>query len=116
MGVRGDMGGWFNDKLAGARAAVSVSPTPVAPTPLNPRQQVSAPARDLLKQLLERNPAKRTRAAEALRHPWLMVRHGGSAAGLAARAAAGAHSQHRPRPTHPLTHTPRHTPAVAAGR
>lgn len=28
-------------------------------------------ARDLLKRMLERNPGKRTRAAEALRHPWL---------------------------------------------
>jgi serine/threonine protein kinase len=32
---------------------------------------VSAPGRDLLKQMLERDPAKRVRAADALRHPWL---------------------------------------------
>lgn len=32
---------------------------------------MSAPARDLLKAMLERNPAKRIRAADALRHPWL---------------------------------------------
>ncbi|KAI7836721.1 hypothetical protein COHA_009419 [Chlorella ohadii] len=34
-------------------------------------REVSAPARDLLKAMLERNPAKRIRAADALRHPWL---------------------------------------------
>ncbi|KAL4434088.1 hypothetical protein ABPG75_000529 [Micractinium tetrahymenae] len=34
-------------------------------------REVSAPAKDLLKQMLERNPAKRIRAAQALRHPWL---------------------------------------------
>ncbi|KAL4446799.1 hypothetical protein ABPG77_008043 [Micractinium sp. CCAP 211/92] len=34
-------------------------------------REVSAPAKDLLKQMLERNPAKRVRAADALRHPWL---------------------------------------------
>ena len=38
------------------------------------RSQVSAPARDLLKAMLERNPAKRIRAADALRHPWLQAR------------------------------------------
>ncbi|KAI3434801.1 hypothetical protein D9Q98_002859 [Chlorella vulgaris] len=34
-------------------------------------REVSPPARDLLKQMLDRNPAKRLRAGAALRHPWL---------------------------------------------
>lgn len=43
-------------------------------TTLLPVPQVSAPARDLLKAMLDRNPAKRIRAADALRHPWLQAR------------------------------------------
>ena len=43
------------------------SPLPCSP----PLRQVSTPARDLLKQMLDRNPARRVRAGEALRHPWL---------------------------------------------
>ena len=50
-----------------ARAAAPPRPAPPLIAPL----QVSAPGRDLLKQMLERDPAKRVRAADALRHPWL---------------------------------------------
>jgi len=46
----------------------------LSPSLAAPQTQVSAPARDLLKAMLERNPAKRIRAADALRHPWLQAR------------------------------------------
>lgn len=48
-------------------------PGPLLLPPLHPppHPQVSPPARDLLKQMLDRNPAKRLRAGAALRHPWL---------------------------------------------
>lgn len=58
--------------------------SPPAPTAARPpcpltTLQVSAPGRDLLKQMLERDPSKRVRAAEALRHPWLQDAESSSA-------------------------------------
>ena len=50
-------------------------------------KQISAPARELLRGLLERDPRKRVKPSEALKHAWIQV--GGRAAGGGGWRAAG---------------------------